>query len=251
MDAQLRDKDILARIQKLEMENTWLKRSIGAVLILVSVVLLTAQTRQSETAWQKRVLRVGTVQANALELIDVEGNSPRLSITGNGQGMVVALPSGLSMFDGSGKKLASLETLGTLRLGDTVYLTGMLGAARLELTSENARLHVGKDTSYHTEIGATELVTVGTGPNRQTSAASIVLFDDKGHVTWSADQGAELTMAVNFLNTQIQNLQFRIANADDWKRELGNFKHAACPVLQTVRVDWTTRMRLNSECGSH
>ena len=59
----------------------------------------------------------------------------------------------------------------------TVWLTAGKSGPRLNLSDKEG---------FRTVLGSTGLVTPSTGETHKTSAASLVLFDKGGHVTWSA-----------------------------------------------------------------
>jgi hypothetical protein len=206
---------ILARIERLERENAWIKRVCAAVLLMGATLFLMGQAKQGSTAWQKQI-RVDKVQARTIELFTPEGNLT-VKLGGSPLG-----GSELIMFDGNRKARVSLDSSapllqmgkleidntghvslcgggkGTVRLGygslilsdEAGRQTASLGAsdseAVLTLISDTPRLLVGKPNDYRTEIGSTDLLIPSTGETHRTSAASVVLFDKNGKVIWSA-----------------------------------------------------------------
>jgi len=214
---------ILLRVRKLERENTRLKR-IGAVVLLVgSITLLMGQSKIPAQTWQKQVVRAGTIQTNRIELItplgDVravfgttEGHQAALTmIDPDGKIRILLDPSGLYMgdlkigqfgfvgFEGQTVSLNGSTGNGFLMLADesgkeTVSLgvsapsaaSGQQGSAHLNLIADSPHLFLGRQSIYHTEIGTTDLLLPSTGATQRTSAASVVLFNDKGKVIWSA-----------------------------------------------------------------
>ena len=59
----------------------------------------------------------------------------------------------------------------------------------------------------------------------------------------TVNQNAALP-AANFL--AIQNTQ---RDVDRLKRDLDDFKDAVCPVMRTARLDWSTKLKVDSACG--
>jgi hypothetical protein len=283
---------MLARIEKLEKENACWRR-IGALIVLIaSAVLLMGQAKQGAIPWQKQVLRVGTVQANRIEVLPEGVLFPK----GFGPVPVIRLigsPVGaeLTLFDGNGKARVSLSgSLGVLQMGElesdnigyvglanpgrTVTLSGFGGSGTLvlndktgkqtadlgasdsgpvlNLISDHPRLLVGRNDGYSTVIGSTSLLSRATGKTSESSAASVVLFDPKGNVTWSAEQ---VDLAVNSLDGQSRFLQLSVDNSkrdmDDLKKEFNDFRDGACPVLRAATVRWETQMKLTDACGGH
>ena len=282
MNAQPREEQsLLVRVDRLERENVRLKRIGAVVLLILSVVLLTGQAKQSAPAWQRQVLRVGKVQASTIEVL------PEEVLAAKGFSHVPALrisPYELSMFDPDGKARVYLNSIsGQLQMGEqletdntgnvsflnsrstvTLDSRGIGGSLRLSdmngketvdlyangpvlnLTSDHPRLFLGRNDSYSTVIGSTSLVTRATGKTHDTTAASVVLFDPKDNVIWSApDASVDALAALNYSDSQITQLRNTL---DDLKRQLGDFKDAACPILKTARVDELTSMRLHSAC---
>ena len=111
---------VLARVEKLEEANAQLKRVGGVVLLIAVATLLMGQTKQGATPWQKQVLRIGTVQANTIEVLPerisvVKGFSPVPAVRIRGS----SLGSELTMFDENGKARVSLNgSMGLLQMGE-------------------------------------------------------------------------------------------------------------------------------------
>jgi hypothetical protein len=146
--------------------------------------------------------------------------------------------------------------LGSLTLSDeTAKQTAYLGASDsgsvLDLTSDTPRLTLGTQSGYRTEIGSTDLVTVGGGVSHRTSAASIVLFNPSGNLIWSAEQG---DVAIGYLDSRTQSLQLTVDDSkrelSDLKEKLDSFEAVACPLLRTADLNWTMKMKLNRACGA-
>jgi hypothetical protein len=293
MNAELRnEQSLLVRVEKLERENTLLKRTGAVVLLVVSVVLLTGQAKQGRPAGQvtitpdspvpranpsqKQVLRVGTIQANTIEVLPGEESSAK-GFSSVPVLRIVASPVGseLTMFDGDGKARVSLSvsgSLGQLRMGSSVTLQGLenLGTLHLSnptgketaiiaasdtgpfisLISDTPHLLLGRDGGYRTEIGSTGLVTA-TGRPYDTSAASVVLIDPKGNLIWSAEQAQKLQPLIDYFGAEIQSMRLKLDDTDDSKKQLEEFKDAACPILRTARADWSVRSKLDSACRLH
>lgn len=211
---------ILKRIAKLERQNKRLKQIGTAVVFLGAAFLFMGQTKQSATSWDRQSLRVQKIQANRIELVTREGQrraemytdslggseptmydsneQPRLHISGfTGSillGDLKTSKSGdviLSSPPGPGEQRMMLSSASLILIGSgstaalSVAEPPFPGAA-LSLNSDSPNLMVGRANAYHTEIGSTDLVTPATGTKTKTSAASVVLFNDKGSVIWSA-----------------------------------------------------------------
>jgi hypothetical protein len=64
------------------------------------------------------------------------------------------------------------------------------------------------------------------------------------------DELANVVDAVGTIAASADNRGLMVKNQlDDLKRELDDFKEAACPVLRTARMGDITRMKLDSACG--
>ena len=286
---------VLARVEKLEEANAQLKRVGGVVLLIAVATLLMGQTKQGATPWQKQVLRIGTVQANTIEVLPerisvVKGFSPVPAVRIRGS----SLGSELTMFDENGKARVSLNgSMGLLQMGEletdslgyvsplqgntvslsasgnggtltlndrsgeqTIHLsarpadaaTGSEGGVILNLISDAPRLTLGKLDGYRTVIGSEELASAGK--TYRTSAASVVLVNEKDSVIWSAERAREQALAVDYLKTEVEDLQSRLLNADHLQREFGEFKDAACPVLRETDVARQIKVKLDSACGT-
>jgi hypothetical protein len=144
----------------------------------------------------------------------------------------------LLLTDKNGKETATLQTFSD-------PASGLPDGTHLSLVSDTPSLLLGKHGGYQTVIGTTDLVTKATGQTHLTSAASIVLFDREGNVIWSADNEASGGLAAaNFI--AIQNAQRTV---DDLERQFREFKDGACPILRTARIDWETKIKVDSICG--
>ena len=252
---------------------------MGAVSVIVlGALLLMGQAKQGTVPWQRQVLRVGTVQANTIEVLPEgavysKGSSavptvringgqltmfdaigkPRVSLDGNASALQMGElepddTGHFPLFKGSTVTLDGYETGGSLWLNDrdrkqTISLSTSASRASLHLVSDAPTLSVGGEKHDATVIDTQEIVS--SGRTYTTSAAAIFLFDEKGNSIWSAEQAAILETAANYLNIQTQNLQL---DADTQKQELHDFKEAVCPALRTARIDDITRTRLNTVC---
>jgi hypothetical protein len=271
---------ILARVEKLERENARLKRTGAAALIVAGALLLMGQTKQGSVPWQKQVLRVGTLQANRIEVLPEEVTPtkgfipvPSVRISGNQ----------LAMFDSDGKARLSLDGgLGLLQMGElepdttghfplfgkgsnvslwgfgkgaalrlkgadgkqTVYLSANATNAGISLESDAPTLSINGTGKQATVIGSQDIVS--SGKTYKTSAASIFLFDDKGNSIWSAEQAGNLEMLVSYLQSDVENRRREVRDLSD---QLDHFKKAVCPVLRTARMGVLTKSELDSACG--
>src|SRR5215469_11085419 len=106
---------IVARIEKLERENAWLKR-IGAVAGIVATALLfMGQGKQAGVPWQNQVLRIGTVQANRIEVLPEEPSGTKGSFTP----VVRIIGATLTIFDEHGRARLHIDgDLGELLMGE-------------------------------------------------------------------------------------------------------------------------------------
>jgi hypothetical protein len=111
----------------------------------------------------------------ALSLADGNGRERiRLNLSDSGFPM-------LTFYSSDGALTAFLNSL-----SDNVHLglQGPGGSINLEV-ADKTFVRIGKD-GFATNIGNSDLVTTGTGETRRTSAASVVLFGNKGDVIWRA-----------------------------------------------------------------
>ena len=259
--------------------------SVALLIALAAVVMGQAApgkgNQQADADWPKRVIRAGTVQANRIEVVTPSGNiRAELKDTGDG-GSALTMFYDLENQRKAAISLSSWPAGGVLQVGDDLNVredgyptltsssakveltgfegaTGMLslnddggkqtaimGASFLNLSADAPKLRVGRVDNYSTTIGAADLV-LSSGKKRRTSAASILLFDPKGNVMWSADQDAVLLDYAK--QSQMRLLQNKL---DDLERDFVRFRDGACPALRAARLGWEKELKLTDACGLH
>jgi hypothetical protein len=85
-------------------------------------------------------------------------------------------------------------------------------------------------------------------------ARALIAIQDKrdNELTKVVNANAEATTNnAAVLADSVSSLTMKTNELDDLKRELGKFKEAACPILRAAKLDWRTRMELDSACGLH
>lgn len=252
-DPQLRT--LIERMEKLERQNSALRRSGIAVLVAVGAILLMGQAapkhrgiQEKLISTEKLVLTDAAGRIRAFLVADEKGarlvfadsqenskismvldqNKPILYLTGEGgkyaslsperisltdeeTGRSVALgiassAPGISLGDSDGVR-ASLTLLssgaglvlndkgGEMRAsltlvpsgpGLTLYDKSGEKSAMLSYTKDGPSLEMEDTQGYSAVLGLGGLVTPKTGETRQTSAASLLLFDKQKNVIWKA-----------------------------------------------------------------
>jgi hypothetical protein len=203
MDVQPDVKSLYERVERLEKQNLWMKRT-GVVAILSAVVLL--------VSGQAKVDTKKTVEANEFVLKDANG-VVRAKL-GMGAALLMKNGPGLVLYDERGQEKASVATSeeetriyissgGSLtsststsmwagmpgKTGSGVGSTGPSGVVRMNLDGGVAggpQIGLQDMEGYETHIGKTDLVVTKTGKTERTSAASVVMFDRDKKVLWSA-----------------------------------------------------------------
>jgi hypothetical protein len=201
MDAQTDVKSLYERVEHVEKQNRWMKRT-GAVAVLSAVVLL--------VSGQAKVDTKKTVEASEFVLKDANG------VVRAKLGMGVALMMkgpGLVLYDERGQERASVSTSEEQakiylssgssitspsssmwagmpgKDGSGVGVTGPSGVVRMNLDGPligGPQIGLQDKDGYETHIGKTDLVITKSGKTEHTSAASVVMFDKEKKVLWSA-----------------------------------------------------------------
>jgi hypothetical protein len=200
-DGDVRFCEIRSRLEKLERENRRVKR-IGALAALIGAsLLLMGQAKPRRTVEAESfVLRdpQGRLRATLdmwheapmLRLYDKSGIwRTWLSLAGNGE-------PALTFYDAAGNQmvmLAATKDGASLWLNQGAPKTlsmpeaiNQKGGISLSAMSGGAKLDAEDSQGFSVVLGNTELVTPKTGERRQTSAASLVMFDKDGNLLWSA-----------------------------------------------------------------
>lgn len=180
-------RELQQRLAKLEKQNRTFRRTAIALLVAVGAVLLMGQA-----APKHRV-----IEAEKFVLTDAAGRMRANLSTNEGRTMLMLYAlhgdSGLQlsvddkdnpviMFHG--KKGEPNAALGSEFIA---FTTDMTHGAFLSYTKENGpRLALDDDQGYSARLSSGKLVTPKTGETHQTSAASLILFDNDESVIWKA-----------------------------------------------------------------
>ncbi len=194
---------IRERLEKLERQNCWFKRTGVAALLLAAAVVVMGQARPSRT-----------VTADKFVLVDSQGRTRAVL-------QADSIRATLTFMDGVGRKRTVLSggtgttghAFAHLELGEAAARGGfVLGTPGGEVTLSDGGLVMGAyppnreagsvllqapgpfgpdleltdSQGYTANIGITRLVTPATGETHRTSAASVVLLGKGGKVLWSA-----------------------------------------------------------------
>jgi hypothetical protein len=185
-DSDLRFFEIRSRLEKLERENRRLK-SMGGLAALVAVSLfLMGQAKPDRTLEAERfVLKDASGNVGAelaigklgpkLTLNDANGHPSVTLVGGDAPFLTLTLGKGekqINLSTGSGEPVLHLMDLG-------------VGAATLSLGLDGPNLELW-DRQGSAILGRAVLATSRAGEIRETSAASLVLFDKDKKVLWAA-----------------------------------------------------------------
>jgi hypothetical protein len=200
---------LLSRMERLEKQNRRLKQGALAFLLAIASVALMAQTKQPQSAAQKR--RPPTpapaptgptaVEAQAFILKDSNGHvRAELGLTGstpslkfkdeNGSALVtLALnsdaPGGPMLLLSDPQHHASVALSVLEHAGPQLALTGERADIQLHMgvAPDGTTLELSDKDGFTTSIGSG--VVAKNGQAKQTSAASIVLYGKQRKVLWS------------------------------------------------------------------
>jgi hypothetical protein len=151
--------NIEARLEKLERSNRRLTVACIFFLLCLTVFFSAAAAQHSEKV---------VIEANEIR---IKGTSGKASVLINSSGLVVSDPQTENILDA-----VSISTEGILLFGNKqmANLT-VKGGPALELTDARG---------FKSTLGVTRLTVTRTGADETTSAASLVMFDEKGKVIW-------------------------------------------------------------------
>jgi hypothetical protein len=182
------DTGIAERLERLERDNTRMKRlGVGALVLIAALGAIYAAQPVAEK-----------VTAHEFEVLDAEG---RLRATVNEDGIV--------LLDEHGIRRVTLGTPTPIRgVGPFLEIFDSQGRGTLMAAPEGimlggndrgSALHIGigggesflnllDGQGFQMHLGSTEIVSPRTGETERTSAASIVMFgnDEKHRVIWKA-----------------------------------------------------------------
>ena len=139
--------EILRRLEKVERENRSLKCVGGIALLFLAMVFIMGQAK-SDRVIEADTVKAGKIFADLIQLTDGNGNATLL------------MPGFVTMQNDK----------------NVVYLQ----------TAEGPSVQLIDKEGFETDLGVSSLVTVKTGAQSQTSAASVVLFGKDKKVLWSA-----------------------------------------------------------------
>jgi len=210
---------IVERLERLEKQNRRLKRGGLAGLVLLASTLLAGFTVQRPA---KPAAVTETLEAQRFVLKNARGetraqlacdkDNPHLALfdtAGHVAAQLSASPVGpsLTLYDAKGQQRASLGLLfdtsslmlfnaeGEHRaqlslMGDQPFLDLIDGTRdkriRLGVDPDGPSLQISDAAGFMAIVGTIGLETTKTGEAHRTSAASVVLFDKDGKVTWRA-----------------------------------------------------------------
>jgi len=218
---------VIARLERVERENRWMKRAGLAGLLAAACVLVMGQARPAARAVEaqsfilqdasgaKRAELVleagapGSEPSPVLRFLDAKGgdtlsmSSTRLELAGKAD-----LGPDILLDDAKGSPRADLglqhglpfvvlndekgivrEQMGFSEGGEPILaINDEKAAPRVGLGFSNGRpsISVMDSRGFSAVLGNTSLVTTSTGAERETSAASLVLFGPDGTLLWSA-----------------------------------------------------------------
>lgn len=183
--------DLIVRLEKLEQDNRRLKRLGTAALVLASALALMAATRSVPNV----------IRAHEFEVVDNAGKvGMRFEASSEGADIIIA-PSALSAPSEGKTPAVSIGASGDHSWANLGYAAWITTPTKphpfvgfepvLDLSSSSSkgpRIELNDSQGYVMSLGSIALVTPGTGATEQTSAASIVMFDNdkKRHVIWQA-----------------------------------------------------------------
>ena len=218
---------VIARLEKIEKENRWMKRAGLAGLLVAACFVVMGQARPAVTALEARSFILQDASGTKRAELVLEAGAPGSE------------PSPVLRFlDGKGNDTASLsstrlELAGKSDLGPDILLDDVKGSPRVDLgldhsepfvilndekgvvredmgfsethepifvinddkaahrvglgfTGGRPSISVMDAQGFSALLGNTSLVTTSTGAERETSAASLVLFGADGRLLWSA-----------------------------------------------------------------
>lgn len=182
---------ILGRLEKLERQNRWLRAAVTAAGLAVAALALMAVARpapQVITAQKFRLVdRSGHVRAR----LNMAKGMPTLILytsAGYPQALLSGGPQPFLTLNGPPRAAGMAAGLSITGSGPQLVLAGGSAMADLTVTGPGPALTLQDAAGFATNIGVTKLVNRATGEARQTSAASIEMFDNskKRRVIWQA-----------------------------------------------------------------
>jgi hypothetical protein len=197
---------IRERLEKLERQNRWLKRTGLAVLLLTAAVLLMGQARPSHTVTatkfvlldsQGRTRAILQTDSTGATLTFLDSMGRKRMVLAGGTGPVGNTYAYLELGEDAATEQGVLTTAGGhggVTLSDGGLVMGVFppsekaGSVMLSGPGgvEGPDLEITDSQGYQANMGVTDLITPSTGETHRTSAASVVLFGKGGKVLWSA-----------------------------------------------------------------
>lgn len=193
---------VYRRLDRLERQNRRMKQAGISMLLVLSVVLLTAQVRpeprtviaqkfilEDASGHERALLELVGSHFAAMKFLGESGQQDLVlqageDTTGHGHGWLqLGHDRGQYVLAGS---RANDESL-TLSDGGLLMSGRSIGSVILSAPGTSGpSLDVTDSQGYRTTLGVTDIITPTTGEKRTTSAASLVLFGKDGEVIWSA-----------------------------------------------------------------
>jgi hypothetical protein len=172
---------LFSRIERLERQNRFIKRSAVSVGVLLGSILLMGQVRPNRTIEAERfVVRDSNGKVRAafgMEPSDSSGATLSLGSTGI---TTVGAEEKNVIYLHAGSDLAWLIMRSP---GSNEAFNVRVGSHD---TQPSPQLSVSDRQGYELDLGKTDLLTSRTGESHQTSAASVVMFGKDKNVLWSA-----------------------------------------------------------------
>lgn len=187
--------DLLDRVAALENQNRRFKQLGAAVLILFASLIVMGQAPSKKT-----------VEANEFILKDDGGNirarlfvtakhteSVTLAGTTNPTRVTFNPEPTLALYNEKGQPKVMLDDSDISFFNSDGKLGGQLGSTTMMLAGDGSgalvspySISVFDEQGFSSALGVQSLETPRTGQTQKTSAASLVLFDNKKNVIWKA-----------------------------------------------------------------
>jgi hypothetical protein len=181
---------VMARLEKLERENRFLKRLGLIVLLAVGAVVAMAQVPAKRTVIADEfVLKdsAGKVRAR----LQMDRGAPSLLLyDASGAGRAELRQNALMLYsspsDLFGDASLILDSDGPTLLLNSAKHNSTMGLSSWWPLGPGPALHIADSEGYQAVIGAAETQNVVNGESHKTSAAAITLFGKDAGVIWKA-----------------------------------------------------------------
>ncbi len=179
------------RVVRLEAQNRWLKRVIIPAVLIAVVMITMGQTKRENLGNADNIV-VGKIQADAI-VIQPKGKGPATflepgSMRVFGDTGYVEIEGNAILMSEKGKKDPS-----TWLLPGDMQVQGDSGSVEIKgseeeglSTEEGPAVRVRDKQGFESVLGVSNVVTIKTGTESRSSAASINMFGKDNKVIWSA-----------------------------------------------------------------